>query len=134
MKEARRRKLYYCLALISTLIAVTVTAVALSITSFTPLIFLKASEAQAGSIDVTISSNTVSFQENDGVNIEAVTRRLLLNTTRIKEQIRPKYHDTMASRYTFQTTMRILGSNPQCPMNAAAPYTLCESFATSLVF
>jgi len=113
---------------------VTATALAQSITSYTPLIFLKACEATAGSRDVSITPFTATFRAYDGINTQIVTRRLLLNTTSMKEHIRPKYPKTMTSRYTFfAANIRVLGSNSRCPINAAYPYTFCKSFGTSFV-
>ena len=111
-KEARRRKFYYCLAIASTIIVVAATALAVSLLSFAPLIFLKSAEAQAGTVDVTITSKTARLP-----GVAGSSRDLLLNYTQIADVVYPVYPNTSTPRYSLTSgsfvPRRQLGCGPQ---------------------
>jgi len=133
IREAKRRKLYYLLALISTLIVVTATAVSLSVTEYTPLIFLKAAESSNGIIDVSLTPVTASFSANDGVTLTKFKTRLLLNTTRVTELLGPGISSSMVSRYTLWGSAKLLDSSKNCNGNSTPPYVRCKSYSTTVV-
>lgn len=83
-KEVRRRKLYFCLAVSSILIVVMTTAIAQTIIDYTPLIFLRSAESDAGSQDCLIVPLGVEFEEDDGYNTYNIEKTLKLNATRIR--------------------------------------------------
>jgi len=130
-REAKRRKLYYCLAFFSVLIVVCATAVSQSVISYAPLILLKAAESSRGARDVIVRATGIGFNENDGYNTEYVRKRLLLNTTRIEQLVDPVFPKRGAPRYSSNGNT----VNPNISgCNATSDYWFCETYATTLIF
>lgn len=101
MREMCRRRLYYFLAVFSVLIVVTAIAISQTIIEYSPIILLKSTESNTGSIDIKVTPPHVEFDEFDGLETNHVEKLLLLNTTRIKQLVDPTYPDFGTSRYTF---------------------------------
>ena len=134
IREARRRKLYFLLALLSTAMVVAATAVTQTIISYTPLIFLKISESYTGSLDVSIQPISMSVQQNDGFNVNTMVKNLLLNTTSIRQQINLTDVDNMASRYLFGASGIVTPSGkPNCSGLTSPPYVNCSVYPVPFV-
>ncbi len=133
-REVRRRKLYFCLALISTLLVVAATAVSQTILHYAPLIFLQSSESKAGAIDLSVSPIGVGFTEYDGVDTEYVSKSLLLNTSRIYSQVDPIYPGVTAARYSTSCRLRLTqNQDASCRSTSTPPYTNCPYYSTTFV-
>ena len=128
-KEARRRKLYFCLAILSTLIAVAATAVCQTLMSYAPLIFLKAAESGAGSIDIQISPTTVTIVSGGSSR----SKRLIFNGTKIAEAIESVQPDTSTPSYSLSSAIFVPNRVADCNSGTIPPYSFCQGYTSTFV-
>jgi len=134
LKEMRRRKLYYCLALFSVLIAVTATALSQTVIDYAPLILLKSAESSQGAKDVEILPVAVTFEEYDGVVRKNISEALLLNMTEIESLTQPEYPDLGTARYSVAGTLINPSQTQGCSVTNNPPYNSCLKYAVNFVF
>ena len=125
LREAKRRRLYFCLAVWSTLIVVCATAISMTIIDYAPLIFVKTVEAKSASIDVLLRPSDVGIQTFDGMINRYDNKKLLLNTTAIRRRIEPIYPKVTSPRTEFSALFIAPGNSAACLIGAQPPYTEC---------
>jgi len=136
IKEAGRRKLYFFLAVCSTLIVVCSTAISQTVIEYAPLIFLKACESNSASIDVTLNPSTVFVETDDGLGSRYESKRLLFNTTRIRNRLSSSYPDVATPRYEFDALLVTPNKGQQgqsCSAASDPPYQHCHKYTTKFI-
>ena len=77
------------------------TAVAQTVIDYTPLIFLRTAESDAGSHDVSITPLNVTFREDTGFSNVTIQKDLALNGTIIRSIVDEIYPEQAAPRSSY---------------------------------
>ena len=133
VKEAGRRKLYFFLAICSTLIVVCSTAISQTVIEYAPLIFLKACESNSASIDVTLQPSNVFVETNDGLTSRYDSKRLLFNTTRIKDRLHSSHPGVTTPRYDFDAHIITSHQAQKCSAASDPPYHSCHKYSAKFI-
>jgi len=133
IKEAGRRRLYFFLAVCSTLIVVCATAISQTVIDYAPLIFLKACESNSASVDLKLVPNELYTSMQDGINSRFEQKRLLLNATKIAQRVNHLYPDSSTARFDLPSTLNVAGSDHKCTSTANPPYSDCVKISGNLI-
>ena len=107
-------------------------AVAQTVIDFTPLIFLRTSESDAGSWDVLIEPMTVGFNENDGYDRDYVFKQLRLNGTAIRSIVDEIYPGQTAPRTRLDGQVIDLNQQSGTACESEIPYQDCLRYTIRL--